>query len=659
MWKNNTKETTRMSTEVPAYIELAEKAKARLKIQEKVPSDVEISQSVEPFPIQDLARAYGIPDEHLDLYGATKAKVHLSELERLKDAPTGHYVILTGITPTPLGEGKSTTALGLAQALGAHLHKKTFVCLRQPSQGPTFGIKGGAAGGGYSQAIPMEEFNLHLTGDIHAVTAANNLIAAALDARILHEKLNPTDEQMFERLCPKRKDHFAPPMLRRLARLGITGKTRPSELTPEERSRFCRLNIDPDTITWNRVLDTNERFLRKIQIGLAKTEDLPRTTQFDIAVASELMAIMALSTSMRDMYERVARIVVAYSRDGTPVTADDLGVTGAVVVLMKETLKPTLMQTLEGTPVFVHAGPFANIAHGNSSILADQIALRLVGADGFVLTEAGFGADIGFEKCCDIKCRMGGLKPDCAVLVVTVRALKMHGGGPRVVPGVPLPAAYVTEDLDLLAKGICNLQRHIANIKKFGVPVVVAVNRFTTDTDAELAFIAKAAADAGAEGSCSTNNWAEGGRGSVDVARLVEQVCARQRALPEHPFHTLYDASLPIKAKIELIARELYGAAGVEYSDLANERIERYTQHGFGNLPICVAKTQYSFSHDPNLKGAPSGFVLPVRDVRASIGAGFIYPLIGEMLTMPGLGSRPGFFDIDIDCDTGKVIGLS
>jgi len=334
-----------MSVDVPEYIQLAEKAKARLKILEKVPSDVEISQSVDPFPVQEIAHAFGIPDDNLDLYGKYKAKVHLTELERLKDQPLGNYVILTGMTPTPLGEGKSTTSLGLAQALGAHLHKKTFVCLRQPSQGPTFGIKGGAAGGGYSQAIPMEEFNLHLTGDIHAVTAANNLIAAALDARILHEKLNPTDEQMFERLCPKRQDRFATPMLRRLQRLGIN-KTKPSELTPEERSRFCRLNIDPDTITWNRVIDTNERFLRKIQIGLAKTEDCPRQTQFDISVASELMAIMALSTSLRDMYERVCRIVVAYSRDGTPITADDLGVTRAVMELMKDTLMPTLMQTL-------------------------------------------------------------------------------------------------------------------------------------------------------------------------------------------------------------------------------------------------------------------------------------------------------------------------
>jgi len=647
------------SSDVPAYIQLAEKAKARLKIEEKVPSDVEISQSVDPFPVQEVAHAYGIPDENLDMYGPYKAKVHLTELERLKDEPLGNYVILTGMTPTPLGEGKSTTALGLAQALGAHLHKKTFVCLRQPSQGPTFGIKGGAAGGGYSQAIPMEEFNLHLTGDIHAVTAANNLIAAALDARMLHEKLNPTDEQMFERLCPKRQDRFATPMLRRLQRLGITGKTKPSELTPEERSRFCRLNIDPDSITWNRVIDTNERFLRKIQIGLNKTEDMPRTTQFDISVASELMAIMALSTSLRDMYDRVCRIVVAYSRDGTPITADDLGVTGAVVVLMKETLKPTLMQTLEGTPVFVHAGPFANIAHGNSSILADQIALRLVGKDGFVVTEAGFGADIGFEKCCDIKCRMGGLKPDCAVLVATVRALKMHGGGPKVVPGVPLPAAYVTENMELLEKGICNLQRHIQNIQKFGVPVIVAVNRFKTDSDAELAFVAKAAMEAGAAGSCTTNNWAEGGKGSVEVAKLVEEVCAKQHALPEHPFHFLYDVNLTIKEKIEIIAKTIYGAGGVEYSDLANERIERYETHGFGKLPICVAKTHLSFSHDPTVKGAPSGFILPVRDVRASVGAGFIYPLIGEMQTMPGLGSRPGFFDIDIDCDTGKIIGLS
>ena len=570
------------------------------------------------------------------------------------------------MTPTPLGEGKSTTALGLAQALGAHLHKRTFCCLRQPSQGPTFGIKGGAAGGGYSQAIPMEEFNLHLTGDIHAVTAANNLIAAALDARILHEKLNPKEGQMFDRLCPiknGKRTPFSKIMLRRLAKLGIT-KTDPDELTMEEKEKFSRLDIDPESITWNRVIDTNERFLRLIEIGLAKTENSPRKTQFDIAVASELMAILALSTSLSDMYARVQKVVVACSRSRVPVTADDLGVTGAVVALMKDTIMPTLMQSLEGTPVFVHAGPFANIAHGNSSIIADKIALKIVGEDGFVLTEAGFGSDIGFEKCCDIKCRQGNLKPDCAVLVATIRAIKMHGGGPRVVPGAPLPAAYVTENMDLVEKGICNLQRHIAGIRKFGVPVVVAVNEFTTDSPKEMEYVRAACIEAGAVAAEISSNWAHGGAGSIALAKAVEETCrkareARAAAGGEHPFHCLYPVELPLKEKIRTIAREMYGAADVEFSPLAEERLELYTAQGFGDLPICMAKTQLSFSHDPNLKGAPEGFVLPIRDVRASVGAGFIYPLIGEMTTMPGLGSRPGFFDIDIDLESGKIVGLS
>ena len=592
--------------------------------------------------------------------------MHLSELERLKDSKEGSYVVLTGMTPTPLGEGKSTTALGLAQAMGAHLHKRTFCCLRQPSQGPTFGIKGGAAGGGYSQAIPMEEFNLHLTGDIHAVTAANNLIAAALDARILHEKLNPKEGQMFDRLCPVKngkRTPFSKIMLRRLAKLGIE-KTNPDDLTMEEKERFSRLDIDPASITWNRVIDTNERFLRLIEIGLAKTENSPRKTQFDISVASELMAILALSNSLEDMYERVQRVVVACSHKKEPVTADDLGVTGAVVVLMKDTIMPTLMQSLEGTPVFVHAGPFANIAHGNSSIIADKIALKLVGEDGYVLTEAGFGSDIGFEKCCDIKCRQGNLRPDCAVLVATIRAIKMHGGGPRVVPGAPLPAAYVTENMDLVQKGICNLERHIADIRKFGVPVVVAVNEFTTDSPKEMEFVRSACLAAGADAAEITSNWAHGGAGSIALAKAVEETCRKARAAREetgapHPFHCLYPLDLPLKDKIRTIAREMYGAADVEFSPLAEERLELYTAQGFAGLPICMAKTQLSFSHDPNVKGAPTGFVLPIRDVRASVGAGFIYPLIGEMTTMPGLGSRPGFFDIDIDVNSGKIIGLS
>lgn len=393
--------------------------------------------------------------------------------------------MLFSITPTPLGEGKSTTTIGLVQALGAHLNKMAFACVRQPSQGPTFGIKGGAAGGGYSQVIPMDEFNLHLTGDIHAVTAANNLLAAAIDARIFHENTQ-TDKALFNRLCPAKKGvrNFAPVMLKRLEKLGIH-KTNPNDLTPEEVSRFVRLDIDIDTITWQRVMDTNDRFLRKITIGQNPTEKgMERSAGFDIAVASEVMAVLALATDLKDMRERLGKMVVASSKAGDPITADDLGIGGALTVLMKDAIKPTLMQTLEGTPVLVHAGPFANIAHGNSSILADKIALKLAGSDdnlepGYVVTEAGFGADIGMEKFFNIKCRVSGLVPNAVVLVATVRALKMHGGGPDVVAGKPLSDIYTQENLDILRKGCSNLVKHIQNVKKFGVPVVVAINKFT------------------------------------------------------------------------------------------------------------------------------------------------------------------------------------
>ena len=551
------------------------------------------------------------------------------------------------MTPTPLGEGKTTTALGLAQAFGAHLHRPAFCCIRQPSMGPTFGIKGGAAGGGYSQVIPMEEFNLHLTGDIHAVTAANNLIAAALDARILHEKLNSKEGQMFNRLCPVkngRRKPFSKIMLRRLAKLGIE-KTNPEELTMEERERFSRLDIDPRTVTWNRVIDTNDRFLRSVTIGLAKTENMPRKTQFDISVASELMAILALSDSLEDMYKRVQRIVVACSNCGKePVTVDDLGVTGAVVVLLKDALMPTLMQTLEGTPVFVHAGPFANIAHGNSSIIADKMALKLVGSNGFVVTEAGFGSDIGFEKCCDIKCRQGNLRPDCAVLVTTVRAIKLHGGGTS------------------LTKGLCNLERHIANIRKFGVPVVVAVNAFSSDSPHDLTAVCSAAVRAGALSAQISTCWARGGEGALALAEAVisavdssssSSECRTRRSL-----RYLYPLDMPIKDKMERIAKEIYGAERVSYTPAAEEHIRWCTRNGLDRLPVCFAKTPLSFSHDPALLGAPKGFVLPVREVRASVGAGFIYPVVGKISTMPGLGSRPCFYDIDIDPKTQKITGL-
>jgi methylenetetrahydrofolate dehydrogenase (NADP+)/methenyltetrahydrofolate cyclohydrolase/formyltetrahydrofolate synthetase len=458
-----------------------------LKMLEKVPSDIEIAVAQEPKLVATVAEEMGVQADELESYGRFKAKIELSVLDRLKDKLDGKYIVVAGITPTPLGEGKSTTTIGLAQALGAHLQKNAIACVRQPSQGPTFGVKGGAAGGGYSQVIPMTEFNLHLTGDIHAVTAANNLLAAAIDARMFHE-FTQKDKALFDRLCPKKKGKrsFAKPMLARLKRLGID-KVDPEQLTEEEQSRFARLDIDPATITWNRVLDVNDRYLRAITVGQAPTEKgFTRQTAFDIAVASEVMAVLALSKDVADMRARLGRMVVASSKAGEPITAEDIGCAGAMAVLMKDAIKPTLMQTLEGTPVFVHAGPFANIAHGNSSIIADRIALKLAGIEkgddasrsGYVITEAGFGADIGMEKFCNIKTRVSGLRPNAVVLVATIRALKMHGGGPAVTPGKPLDAVYTEEHLDLLEKGCANLGKHIENAKKFGLKVVVAINRF-------------------------------------------------------------------------------------------------------------------------------------------------------------------------------------
>ncbi|MFO3796135.1 MAG: formate--tetrahydrofolate ligase [Anaerolineales bacterium] len=625
-----------------------------LKLRRPVPSDIEIAQEATLKPITQVAEEAGILPEELELHGNYMAKVRLEILERLKDRPNGIYVDVTAITPTPLGEGKTTTTVGLSQALGAHLGKKVFTCIRQPSQGPTFGIKGGAAGGGYSQVVPMEDFNLHLTGDIHAITAANNLLAAAIDTRIYHES-RQTDEQLFNALCPPDKEgkrRFSPSMLRRLKRLGIN-KTDPNELTAEERRRFARLDIDPDSIIWRRVVDTNDRFLREIEIGLGAEEQMPRRTGFDITVASEVMAILALTTSLEDMRERMGRIVIGTNRQGEAITAEDLGVAGAMTVLMKDAIKPTLMQTLEGTPVFVHAGPFANIAHGNSSILADMIALKLVGPDGFVVTESGFGADIGMEKFFNIKCRYSGLIPQVVVMVATVRALKMHGGGPRVVAGKPLDPAYTEENLDLLRKGLPNLERHIKNALKFGVNVVVAINTFATDTPAELELIRKAAIEAGAVDAVVCTHWMDGGAGAKALAAAV----VKASQLPSN-FRFLYPLDLPIKEKIEIICREIYGADGVDFLPEAEKKIEAYTRLGFDKLPICMAKTHLSFTHDPAIKGAPSGFRIPIRDIRASVGAGFLYPLVGEMRTMPGLPTRPVFYDVDIDLTTGRVVGL-
>ncbi|MEZ4514896.1 MAG: formate--tetrahydrofolate ligase [Chloroflexota bacterium] len=582
-----------------------------------VPSDLDIAQAAKITPIADIAAKAGLEPEDLILYGWNKAKVHLDVLKKLQDRPQGKYIDVTAITPTPLGEGKTTTTIGLVQGLGA-IGKNSIACIRQPSMGPTFGIKGGAAGGGYSQVVPMEDFNLHLTGDIHAITAAHNLVAAAIDTRLFHES-RMSDE--------------------RLAKVGLE-----------------RIGINPYNLTWNRVVDMNDRALRKIIIGLGEELDgRPRQTGYDITVASEFMAILALvdgtdyKSTLRNLRERIGKVVIGTNDDGKPISLEDLQVAGAAAVLLKDTIHPNLMQTLEGQPAFVHAGPFANIAHGNSSIVADRVALKL---GDYVVTESGFGADIGMEKFFNIKCRYSGLIPDCVVLVATIRALKMHGGGPRVVPGRPLDKAYTDENLDLVAAGAGNLQAHIRNAKRFGIPVVVAVNKFPTDTAAEVELVKKLAMEAGAETAVMSDHWANGGDGAKDLAQAVVDACEKPS-----DFKFLYDLDLPIKDKIEIICKEIYNADGVTYEPLAEKQIKSYEANGFGNLPMCMAKTHLSISHDPSLKNAPSGFTVSVREVRASVGAGFIYPLLGEMRTMPGLGTRPAYMSVDIDED-GRVMGL-
>ncbi len=577
-----------------------------------IPSDLEIAQAATVRPIIEVAETLGLTEDDLELYGKYKAKVKLSVLQKFADRPQGKYIEVTAITPTPLGEGKSTTTVGLTQGLGA-LGQKAVACLRQPSMGPTFGIKGGAAGGGYSQIIPMEDFNLHLTGDIHAISVAHNLVAAALDARLYHES-RQTDEQ--------------------LTAVGLK-----------------RLNIDPYAINWNRVVDMNDRTLRRVIVGLGgRLDGVPREGGYDITVASEIMAILALSTSLKDMRARFGRMIVALDKNGKPVTAEDLQVAGAVFVLMKDALLPNMMQTLEGQPAFVHAGPFANIAHGNSSIIADQIALRL--AD-IVITESGFGADIGMEKFFNIKCRYSGLVPNAVVLVTTIRALKMHGGGPAVVAGRPLATAYTEENLALLEQGIDNLTAHLENVKRYGIPAVVAINRFPTDTDAEVKLVERLAIQAGAERAILAEHWAKGGAGATELAQAVLEACEKPS-----DFKFLYPLEWTIKQKIEKIAMEMYGAAGVTYEPAADQQIKSFEAAGLGNLPICMAKTHLSLSHNPALKGRPSGFTVPVREVRASAGAGFIYPIIGTMQTMPGLSSKPAFMSIDFNFETGKIVGL-
>ena len=513
--------------------------------------------------------------------------------------------------------------------------------------------------GGYSQVIPMEEMNLHLTGDIHAIGVANNLLAAAVDARVFHESTQ-SDEALWKRLMPQAKDgsrKFSAIMFKRLKKLGID-KTNPDDLTEEERNKFVRLDIDPERITWRRVVDMNDRFLREITVGESPTEKgKTRKTGFDITVASEIMAVLAMTTSLADMENRLGNMVVGPARDGTPVTCDDLGVTGALMALMRDAIKPTLMQTLEATPVLVHAGPFANIASGNSSIIADQIGLSMVGKGGFVVTEAGFGADIGLEKFVNLKCRKSGLKPNCAVIVATVRALKCHGGGPPVTAGKPLDHSYTTENVDMVREGMCNLVRHIENTKSFGIPVVVAINAFPTDTEAEHAVIREISLAAGAEDAVLCTHHAHGGKGAVALANAVKAACEANEDCKDFKFG--YESSLDIKSKIETVAKNIYKAGGVEFSERAEEKIKLFTEQGFGDLPICMAKTQYSFSHDQSLKGAPSGFTLPIGDVRLSAGAGFLVPLVGAFPTIPGLPTRPAYYEISVDTENDQILGLS
>ena len=560
-------------------------------------SDLEIAQSAKIKPITKIAKAIGLRQEELELYGKYKAKVSLSVLDRVKNRPQGKYILVTAITPTPLGEGKTVTTIGLSMALNKL--KKTITCIRQPSLGPVFGIKGGAAGGGYSQVIPMEDFNLHFTGDIHAVGLAHNLAAAFLDNHIF---------------------------------------------------KGNKLNIDPNSISWRRVVDISDRYLRNIKIGLGTEQDgIPRDSGFDITVASEVMAILALTDSLKDLRERISRIVLATDSNGRPVTTEDIKVAGAMTALLKDAIKPNLIQTLDNTPCFVHAGPFANIAHGNSSILADRIALRLADC---VVTEAGFGADCGAEKFFNIKCRVSGLVPNAAVIVSTIRALKMHSGKFNVVAGRPLDKGLIQENLGALEEGFCNLQKHIENLRLFGVPVVVAVNKFTTDTQKEIDLIIRKSKQAGADDCVLSEVWARGSRGGLDLAKAVLKAAEKKSN-----FNFLYPADMPIKEKIKTIATKVYGAKDVEYTQEAEQQIEKFTKRGYDKLPICMAKTHLSLSHDPKLKGRPEDFILPVRAVRASVGAGFLYPLCGTMRTMPGLPSRPAGEKVNITND-GRVEGL-
>jgi formate--tetrahydrofolate ligase len=561
-------------------------------------TDLQIAREVKLRPVTEIAEKIGINEDELELHGKYKAKIALSISHRIKNNPNGKYIDVTAITPTPLGEGKTVTTIGLSLGL-AKIGKKVSTCIRQPSLGPVFGIKGGAAGGGYSQVVPMEDFNLHLTGDVHAVGLAHNLCAAFLDNSLYQGN---------------------------------------------------KLNIDPSAILWRRVMDVSDRSLRNITIGQGAKEDgIERQTGFDITVASEVMAILALTSDLKDLRKRLGKIVVAFTHDGKPVTTEDLKVAGSMAVLLKDAIKPTLMQTTEHTPCFVHAGPFANIAHGNSSIIADKIALKL---SDYVVTESGFGVDCGAEKAFNIKCRIGGLVPNAVVIVCSVRALKMHSGRFKVVAGKPLSQELLKEDIDAVEQGAANLEKQIENIRLFGLPVVVAINRFTTDTDKEIDAVRNKALAAGADDAVVSDVWAKGGEGGVELAQAVVKAADK----PSH-FKFLYSLEESIKQKIEKIAKSVYGAQKVEYSPEAEKKIELYTKLGYDNLPICMAKTHLSLSHDPELKGRPAGFTVPIRDIRLAAGAGFLYPLCGQMRTMPGLPSEPAGTRIDLD-ENDNVVGL-
>ena len=564
------------------------------------PTDLEIASEAKLKPLSEIAADAGIPAEMLEPYGAGAAKVSLDAVQAMADAgrKRARYVVVSAITPTPLGEGKTTTTVGLGQAF-QHIGRSATIAIRQPSMGPTFGIKGGAAGGGYSQVVPMELFNLHLTGDMHAVTAAHNLCSAMVDAHLYHGN---------------------------------------------------EAGLDIHNITWRRVLDVNDRALRNITLGLGgRLDGVPRESGFDITAASEVMAALALCTGLHDLRARLGRIVVGYTKAGTPVTAEEIGVAGSMAVILREAIKPNLMQTLENTPALVHTGPFGNIATGNSSIVADQVGIR---TSDFLLTEAGFGADMGAERFFNIKCRYSGIAPDAAVLVATVRGLKAHSGNHKIVAGRPLPEALLAENPDEVHAGGENLRKQLENMRIHGCTPVVAINAFPEDHPADIAAIGEIAAEHNAR-SAVTTHFADGGRGAAELAEAVAEAA-------EEPsdFAVLYPDEASLKSKIETVATRVYGADGVEYSSTAEAQLATYTEAGFGNLPVCIAKTHLSISSDPALKGAPTGWTLPVREVRASVGAGFVYPICGDMRTMPGLGRAPAAMGIDIDAD-GNIVGLS